>query len=285
MRFSQRKGLTPVRTAVQRGSMDQVLRNRLWSAAVVCFFDRIGSGNRYQGDSSAADVFFIRYWHNFSKQPTDSIPYSYENTIANIRKWYMAAKWFEVMDFVEYLVNRPGGSQNNVACLGSPETFVTMCNGLFEEEMSAYRIVNKQIVEITDEQELKAIEDATDRNGPWAAAGTHISKAVGLLFNREKPDYPNAVKEAISAVESACCIVVGSSNSTLGQALKTIEKTHPLHPALKEAFSKMYGYTSDGGGIRHGGIDIASVSCEEAKYLLVACSAFVNYLKGISAKA
>lgn len=43
-------------------------------------------------------------------------------------------------------------------------------------------------------------------------------------------------------------------------------------------FSQRYGYASDENGIRHGGIDFKDVPSEDAKYMLVSCSAFVNYL-------
>ena len=40
----------------------------------------------------------------------------------------------------------------------------------------------------------------------------------------------------------------------------------------------MYGYASDEDGIRHGGIDFKGAPAEDAKYMLISCSAFVNYL-------
>jgi len=40
----------------------------------------------------------------------------------------------------------------------------------------------------------------------------------------------------------------------------------------------IYGYTNDEGGIRHSMLDEAKVDFEDSKFMLVACSAFVNYL-------
>lgn len=51
-----------------------------------------------------------------------------------------------------------------------------------------------------------------------------------------------------------------------------------IHSAMGQAFSSLYGYTSDEDGIRHGGIDFKNAPAEDAKYMLVSCSAFVNYL-------
>ncbi|MGD9126206.1 MAG: hypothetical protein PVH19_02405 [Planctomycetia bacterium] len=283
MRFSQRKGLSSVRNAIQKDSIDDALRNGLWNAFMFAFREKIKG--RLKGNDTSADTFFMRFWHDFWKLPSDTVPPLYKDAVSTVREWYMKAPWYHIMDFIEYLANEVKNAKRyHRQCLGSPIVFINMCNDILEREMSAYRIVSGQIVEITDKQELESIEEALEKKGPWEASGNHISKAAGLLFNREKPDYANAAKEAISAVESTCCVITGNPNSTLGQALKVIEDNHRLHPALKEAFSKMYGYTSNESGIRHGSIEIADVSYGEAKYLLVACSAFVNYLKAISAK-
>ena len=51
-----------------------------------------------------------------------------------------------------------------------------------------------------------------------------------------------------------------------------------IHGALKAAFVKLYGYTSDADGIRHAILDEPNVDFDEAKYMVVVCSAFVNYL-------
>lgn len=38
---------------------------------------------------------------------------------------------------------------------------------------------------------------------------------------------------------------------------------------MENAFSVMYGYTSDESRIRHGGIDFTNAPSEDAKYMLV----------------
>ncbi|MBN1881470.1 MAG: hypothetical protein JW885_04790 [Deltaproteobacteria bacterium] len=64
------------------------------------------------------------------------------------------------------------------------------------------------------------------------------------------------------------------------------DKIIDLHQALKEGFDKIYGWTSDEGGIRHGFFGEGSdVNKEDASFMLVAASAFVNYLKEKAIKA
>ncbi len=71
---------------------------------------------------------------------------------------------------------------------------------------------------------------------------------------------------------------MGEGKATLGQALKKIEQKYELHPALRNAFGKMYEYTSDEDGIRHALLEMDSLRYGDALYMLVTCSAFVNYL-------
>lgn len=75
-------------------------------------------------------------------------------------------------------------------------------------------------------------------------------------------------------------IITGDTFATLGKALSEVEKKHSLHGALKTAFSAIYGYTSDSSGIRHALLETdTAVGFEDAKFMLVSCSAFINYLK------
>ena len=151
-------------------------------------------------------------------------------------------------------------------------------NDLFEKEYVGYRFINRKIVAITDKTEISEIEKAC--NSEFDGCKAHIQKAVGFLSDRESKDYKNCIKESISAVESICQIITDDDNATLGEALKKLEdRGTKIHPAIKSAFSKLYGYTSDEGGIRHAeGLFVSDVTFEDAKFMLVSCSAFVNYL-------
>lgn len=78
-----------------------------------------------------------------------------------------------------------------------------------------------------------------------------------------------------------CCIITGSEggSATLGSALKKLKDCGvTIHSAMESAFLKLYGYTWDSGGIRHGSIEFIDVPSEDAKYMMVSCAAFVNYL-------
>ena len=70
------------------------------------------------------------------------------------------------------------------------------------------------------------------------------------------------------------------AEKTLKPALASLEKRGALHPALKEAFGTLYGYTSNEQGIRHSLLhrSDANVGMDEAVFMLGACASFASYL-------
>ena len=109
----------------------------------------------------------------------------------------------------------------------------------------------------------------------------HLSKALELYAFRPEGDYCNSIKESISAVEAYCREKTGENN--LGDALKKLEKVGVVIPnVLRTAFEKLYAYTNQPTtGIRHALMDSSGTyvpKAEEALFMLVSCSAFINYL-------
>lgn len=158
-------------------------------------------------------------------------------------------------------------------------------NKIFQREYIGYRFVGDIITPISDENEVESINDAIAVSDK--VVRDHLLKANSLLANREKPDYENSIKESISAVEALCEVKTGirGKEATLGKMLKKLEDGGiEIHSALKSAFNILYGYTSDANGIRHAGdIGGSASTFEEAKFMLVSCSAFINYLTAITA--
>ena len=140
--------------------------------------------------------------------------------------------------------------------------------------MAGYRIVNGLVVPIVNEIEIEGIQEAL--HSPNEYANEHLQKALRFLSDRESPDFQNSVKESISAVESICRTMVKAKS--LGDALKTIEKNVSMQPCFKNGLEQLYAYTNGKNGIRHALLEQSQVTFEEAKFMLVACSAFVNYI-------
>ena len=157
--------------------------------------------------------------------------------------------------------------------------FAKRINHEFERLNYAYRFIDKEIVELTNEQEIKAIEECllTSANN----VKMHLSNALELLAERPIGKYGNSIKESISAVEVVCRNKTGES--TLGRALDCLVKKGIVIPqTLKSAFNKLYDYTNDKDtGIRHALMDETgdcAPTYAEALFMLVSCSAFINYL-------
>jgi len=107
----------------------------------------------------------------------------------------------------------------------------------------------------------------------------HLTASLKYLSDKQNPVYRNSVKESISAVEALCKFYTGDEKATLGKALTKLEKAGSIPPAIKSAFSSLYGYTSDSSGIRHALTENdRAVSFHEAKFMLVTCTSFINYL-------
>ena len=139
------------------------------------------------------------------------------------------------------------------------------------------------ICPVTDTTEISEIEEAIAAS-PKAAA-THLRRSLELLSDRERRDYRNSIKESISAVESVVKNLLSVETGTLGKLLTTMEKKGHLPGSLKAALGSLYGYTSDHGGIRHALSEKDDVDLADPKFMLVTCSAFVNYVLAKSQKA
>ena len=276
MRFSERYGYKPVREIIQKGSMDDNLRNGIWSLFTIYLWNQVDYSS-YQShgniNTSNLKTLIIAYWLNFFKQLIDTIPIQFEKVLYKVIISFFNCEWHEVYSFIEEtLENYPREFKKN------KEFFTKALNNCLEKENSAYRIINNEITPITSEQEIQSIEDALKNTNQYSGVQQHLNQALKLMSDRQNPDYRNSIKESISAVESICKIVTNEDKATLGKALKIIEDKHGLHAALKGSLSQLYGYTSDADGIRHAMLEESNLSYIDAKFMLVACTNFINYL-------
>lgn len=280
MRFSQRHGLKPVKKTVQLGSMDRELRNGLWNCLVAYCLEPIKK-HHTEGVTGVVLVavgvgraFIRKLWQDFFKEPIDTIPDTYPALHEHIRGYYFRGSWDDVYDILEWIA---GNHFSGPLC----ELFMTKCNEVLERELSGYRFVVGLITRLTSSEEISAIEESMEIPDPFRGPRTQIKSALEKLYDRKSPDYPGSIKESISAVEGVATIIAKEQVGGLRNALEEVEKRTKtkLHPSLKTAFIKLYGYTSDSKqGIRHALLDEPDLRFEDAKFMLVACSAFINYL-------
>lgn len=274
MSFSQRQGITPTQKIFQLKSIDNDLKNSLWSLVQMTYWDTYETPDTlYYIDyikNSNREKLIVRLWLYHLKIPIDEIPTHFCDCLRQLRKHFFSAEWFQIYDFIEFVAEQgPSDLQN---------TFIKNANDFLEQENSAYRFVNNKLTEITSEIEIVSIENAIENTGPFSGVKQHLESSLQLLSDRQNPDFRNSIKEAISAVESLCKTLTNDNDATLGKVLGKLERQKGLHPALKSAFSSMYGYTSAADGIRHALMDKDTLTKADAKLMLVSCSAFTNYL-------
>lgn len=277
--FSHKYGHKPVKSILQVESMDDDLRNSLWNA--VHIFYLAGLNRDYVLNSSRnreMHIFCIFLWRDYFKETIDTMPELCSKAIARIRTYFFSCEWNEVYDFLQFLANHHPDNEKNTE-------FLEFCNSMFKRELSGYRFVGDIITPITSEQEIAEIEETLTSKDSLQPITIHLQSALDLFSDRKSPDYRNSIKESISAVEAMCNLITGKEKATLGDALKRITGKIELHPALQESFSHLYGYTSDADGIRHALLDEGTLDSEDAKFMLVSCSAFINYLKVKASKA
>ena len=162
------------------------------------------------------------------------------------------------------------GYQNN--------TYFSRFNRLFEREFVGYRFIDNKISPISDIVEVESINDTLVDS--YNTVREHILKANAFLSDRDNPDYQNSIKESLSSLETLGQIVTGinGAGATLGKMLKQLETEKIISGAMKSAYSALYGFASEGKGIRHSSVNGTEVGFEEAKYILVISTAFINFV-------
>lgn len=262
------------KAVLQLSEMDDELRNGLWNVVCDIYLNTVPMCASRTTDHTEFFRFCRRLWDEVLKRPIDTIPILADAAYTEIRDYFHTTTRNSVYDFLEFI---PEPRQGRI--------FRDRCNKVLERESSAYRFVGTHLLPITNASEMRAVDEAFGLPGVLHLASQHIEAAARHLANREAPDYRASIKESISAVESVCSLIAGQTKANLDAALQKLQSKLPLHAALRAGFAKLYGYTSDANGIRHALMDEPDVSFDDALYMLVTCSAFVNYLTSLATRA
>lgn len=268
--FSQRMGYTPLKD-IQRESMNESLRTAIWNL----YYEIIDTLNNSDWEHQIICKNIERYvWRDFLKNDITSIDYK-SPFYDELRSVIYEGPWYEVYNFVEFVMSVLQDE------LKEYKSIFEVLNRIMERENSAYRLIDGEITPITDEQEIEEIEKVLEKSkSKFNGVHTHLKAALSLLSNKENPNYRKSIDESITAIESICGLICGDSKLSLGKALNKIEREGlvQINGTLKDAYSKIYGYTSGDNGIRHAMTDEPNLDYEDAKYMLVSCTSFINYL-------
>lgn len=284
-RFSERKGYIKVSDAFQKDGINNALLNSLWNVLHIHLWNRDGYLYVKYG-RPVIEKYGKELWMDFFKKPIDTMPKilfnnlmqrSSDRILEEIRKFFFNAEWFLVYDFIEFTCQF---HSNDPRFSNLPDGI----NQVLEREMAGYRLISGEIVDITDKQEIQMLEEALQENDQkFAGVVEHLQRGLELFADRKNPDYRNAIKESISAVESMMKVITGNPKASLEDGLNHLKKNGklPAHQALHGGWTKLYGYTSNAGGIRHALIadQDPGLGIDEARYFLLSCTSFTNYLK------
>ncbi|WP_200383208.1 AbiJ-NTD4 domain-containing protein [Thiococcus pfennigii] len=277
MLFSQRIGKRPITKSLQLEGMDEALRNTLWTIIyerhISQYRDPTAGGTWGPPPirSSNLEPFIFDIWYQVWQAPSDTIPQAANDAIKRVREYYFECEWYAAYDILQLSID----NYNTIAPTEQgKKKYISIINAVLEKQCSGYRVINSQVTPIADEAEISSLEAVHQLPSQYTAVEKHFKNALSLFADRKSPDYSNAVKEAVCAIESLAKIVTGDQKATLGKLTSKLG----LHPALQKSLSQLYGYTSDEHGVRHGSIQPADIDFDLAKFFLVSASSFINYI-------
>jgi len=271
--FSQRHRYKEINIDIQFESMDSALRTAIWNSVFSTFLYDY-SRTEWIGDDENLGMCLLSVWSLYFKNPLDEYPRMWENWKDIINKFIIGCEWHEVYEILEFMFDHWPNEYK------LDQKFIPIFNHALQRENSGYRIINRRVIPITDDLEIASIKQALNVKPPLNPVYVQLDDALKKLSDRENPDFRGSIKDSISAVETLCRILSGNKKTTLGKALDILENESKIkiHSALKNGFSNFYGWTSDDQGIRHALMEESNLTFNDAKFMLVSCSAFINYL-------
>lgn len=265
--FSERHGIIKP-TSLNLKDMPDRLRNRIWNIMKKCI-----------EDSGCVNKVIEFLWDKFFGNNVDDLRRIRSNTldgllctenelfeyqITEIKDEFYPLAWNRVYDFLEFLLQPD---------LPSKISSIGKLNLVFIDEGVQYKIIDGLVTPLISGEEAEEVEKAVECK--YLFVSGHIKKALELYRKRPVADYENSIKESISAIEALARIVLKKPSATLGELADQLE----VHTAFQKAIKILYGWTSDQGGIRHAEKSKElKIDEKEARYMLVQCSALVNYI-------
>lgn len=201
--------------------------------------------------------------------------------------------WDRVYDFCErlhnYLAQEVGYHDDSFDYhvskpRGDVQAFIASeIQGLFAEESLAFEFSDGLVRRRGRKHTVERVSRAETVLGDprLVNARKHYDKALQFFRNPSKPDYENAVKEAVCAVEAAGkALFPESKAATLGDLTKWLvgADTVRMPKALAQTLTGVYGFRSGGEGIGHGGASGGVATVDVAEYILAICASQIIYL-------
>lgn len=262
--FSERNNLITDKE-IQVNTVDISLFNRLFNILYKREYATDGF-DLFHNSIGMVEILLDSFGHRYDFPTRSKIA---NKNLDDLHALVFNSEWYVIYDLMEKYVQYTSSTNEK-------NDLMEEINLVLEEEKAGYRMLKGTITPIINIEELKSLEKSL--SSEFDTINKHFEKALKYYSQRANPDYENSIKESISAVEAMCCIINGK-DSTLNDAIKKLtDNGIHIHKAMEKGFISLYSYTCDEKGIRHAGIDFVNASSEDAKYMLISCSSFVNYL-------
>ncbi|WP_386069503.1 hypothetical protein ACFJIW_04740 [Tahibacter sp. UC22_41] len=157
---------------------------------------------------------------------------------------------------------------------------------IFEEENLDYDFVNGKVVRASTTHTANLIGKAgvalADPN--LSEARDHFRKAQNFFKDRDRPDYRNAAKEAVCAVEAAAKRLFPGDGSTLDDVIKRLQRDKILDPTIAKSFTGIYGFRNSGKGVSHGEGSGGEATAAIAEFVLDSAASQILLLVALQAE-
>ena len=274
--FSQRQGYEPIPEPMRLEEISDALRREIWNKIRRLLQSIPHTDYRFYGEGA---LFVERVLGRLLNRSEDEIDKNTRNVFGSFKRTILDSRFNVFLDFIEIILYE-----------NPDHEFVQQIVNIFETQAAAYWLdlsrFPYQFFPRSDKAQGEATRSAieTIRESGMEGASTHLRQAADHISARQ---FADSITDSIHAVESVAR-KLDPKAKTLGEALSSLERSGLLkHTALKEAFSKLYGYTSDEQGIRHSLLDKRSpdVDLDEAMFMFGACASFAAYLVNKHRKA
>ncbi len=279
LNFSQREDKIPLPEPMGLEYIPRRFRQLVWKSTE----EEISRLTDYTSDPDNPDYHYPvsdfheitdSYHFDILEKPHDEIRYGIQENSEFVRHTIWNGTYHEVLTLIEYILRDERCSENLYKNL--VDAFDATPIAYFVADKGGLPTIMPRPSREAGEATQQAIE--TIHEGGMDGAATHLRQAAEHINAQQ---YADSIADSIIAVESVARMIDPEESGTLGPALDSLERVGLLrHRAFKDAFKKLYGYTSDEQGIRHALLDQASpnVGLEEAMFMFGACASFASYL-------
>ena len=274
--FSQEQGVLPLPKQLELNELSTQLRTKLWTTVYIAINGSSEPLYSHTKLDKNVRLLCFKIHTEFFIRPADSFSTNNKKNMEPLKNFILIEEWHDVLSLIQFML-RKSYSQYITSNL-----FLLLKKRVASDLHScyaAYTLVDdgRTIAPAATSEEADALKRTFDdlQANNFEGAKLHLTQSIEAL---NKGDFAASVRESVHAVESVARRIDGAA-STLTPALKRLASAQHIHPALAQGYEKIYGYTSDEGGVRHASLsgEIA-VEQEDALYMLGSCAAFVSYM-------